>query len=85
MGWEILSLLGSIAMIIAGASGEYVLRGTESSMGLVIVGVLWLIYDIYRLATHRSRKEQAELAAAQAAEAELLAEAAQAANLPKEN
>lgn len=76
MGWEILSLFGSIAMIIGGASGRFVLRGTNSSTGLVVAGVLWLIYDIYQLATHRSRAEKA----AQAAEAARLAqEEAQAA------
>jgi hypothetical protein len=33
----------SLALIYGGLSGEYVLRGTNSSIALVGVGVLWLI------------------------------------------
>jgi Predicted membrane protein len=52
LGWKIFGLFVSIGLIIGGASGELVLRGTESSEGLVIVGVLFLIGDIFALATH---------------------------------
>ena len=43
---RIIGLLISIALIIMGLSGEYVLKGTESSTALVVVGVLFLIVDI---------------------------------------
>ena len=43
---RIVGLLISIALIIMGLSGEYVLKGTESSTALVVVGVLFLIVDI---------------------------------------
>ena len=43
---RIIGLLISIALIIMGLSGEYVLKGTESSTALVVVGVLFLVVDI---------------------------------------
>ena len=43
---RIIGLMISIALIIMGLSGEYVLKGTESSTALVVVGVLFLIVDI---------------------------------------
>lgn len=36
-------------MIIGGLTGSLVLRGTHSSIALVVVGVLFLIYDISKL------------------------------------
>lgn len=41
----------SIGLIIAGLSGEFVLRGTDSSIALVGVGVIFLVYDIIKLST----------------------------------
>jgi hypothetical protein len=52
MAWRIIQLFISIFIIIGGLSGEYVLRGTESSGALVIFGIGWLIYDIYQIATY---------------------------------
>ena len=43
---RIIGILVSVALIIMGLSGEYVLKGTESSTALVVVGVLFLIVDI---------------------------------------
>lgn len=60
LGGKILGLLVSIGLIIGGLSGEMVLRGTDSSGALVAVGFLFLIYDIYLLATHNKVKEQQE-------------------------
>jgi hypothetical protein len=53
--WKILSMLASVAIIIGGLSGEFVLRGTDSSEMLVVFGCLWLAYDIYALATHNKK------------------------------
>jgi len=36
-----------IALMIAGLSGEYVLKGTNSSLGLAVLGFLVLLYGIY--------------------------------------
>jgi hypothetical protein len=52
MVWRILQLLLSLGLIIGGLSGDYVLRGTESSGALVIFGIGWLIYDIYQIVTY---------------------------------
>ncbi len=49
MFWKISQLLISLAMIFAGLSGEYVLRGTNSSPALVVFGFGWLAYDIYNI------------------------------------
>jgi hypothetical protein len=43
---RIIGILVSVALIIMGLSGEYVLKGTESSTALVVVGFLFLIVDI---------------------------------------
>ena len=44
---RIFGILISLALIIGGLSGKLVLRGTNSSTALVIVGILFLIYEIY--------------------------------------
>lgn len=43
---RIIGLLISIGLLIAGLSGEFVLRGTDSSVALVIAGVVFLVFDI---------------------------------------
>lgn len=43
---RIIGLLISIGLIIAGASGSFVLKGTDSSTALIIAGVVFLIIDI---------------------------------------
>jgi|GEM_PF-263437 len=57
MGWKIFGLFVSIALIVGGLSGELVLRGTDSSEALVVVGVLFLIWDIVSIATHKKKPE----------------------------
>jgi hypothetical protein len=52
MTWKIIQLLLSIGLIIGGLSGEFVLRGTESSELLVVAGFAWLAYDIYSIVDH---------------------------------
>ena len=54
---KIIGILISIGLIIAGLSGEFVLRGTDSSTGLVIVGVLFLIYDIIGIVREKNKKD----------------------------
>lgn len=53
MGRYILGLIVSIIMVIGGLSGRLVLRGTNSSGTLVIVGILYLIYDIYLIVKYK--------------------------------
>ena len=52
---KIFGLLISIGLIIGGLSGNFVLRGTNSSGALVVVGCLFLIGDIVSLATHNKK------------------------------
>ncbi len=60
MAWKVIGLFISIGLILGGLSGEMVLRGTESSGALVVFGVIFLIYDIWTIATHKSGKNTAE-------------------------
>jgi hypothetical protein len=53
MVWRIIQLLISVGLIIGGLSGELVLLGTNSSIALVIAGVIWLLNDIYQIATYK--------------------------------
>ena len=46
MVFRIIGLLISIGLIVAGLSGDFVLKGTESSTALVVAGVVFLIIDI---------------------------------------
>jgi hypothetical protein len=50
-------MLLSIGLIIGGLSGEFVLRGTNSSEALVAVGVLWLIFDISQFIPFKKKTE----------------------------
>ena len=43
---RIIGVLISIGLIIAGLSGEFALRGTNSSTALVVAGIIFLIIDI---------------------------------------
>jgi len=61
LGWKIFGLLFSVALIFGGLSGEFVLRGTNSSTALVVAGILFLIWDIISIATHnKSGKKKQE-------------------------
>ena len=60
LGWKIFGLLVSIFLIWGGLSGEMVLRGTNSSAALVVVGFLFLIWDIYAIATHKKQQVEQE-------------------------
>lgn len=58
MWQKILGLFFSIFLIVGGASGELVLRGTNSSEALMVAGVIFLIWDIYSIATHKKDSEE---------------------------
>ena len=55
-GGMIFSLLISVGLIIAGLSGNFVLRGTNSSTALVVAGIIFLIIDIVRIAIKLNKK-----------------------------
>jgi hypothetical protein len=49
MGSLVVGLLVSALLIIGGLSGQFVLRGTNSSRALVAVGFAFLVFDIFRI------------------------------------
>jgi hypothetical protein len=55
---KIFGLLVSIGLIVGGATGNMVLRGTNSSEALMVAGVIFLIFDIYSIATHKKSAEK---------------------------
>lgn len=54
---RIIGILISLGLIIGGLSGEFVLRGTNSSIALVVAGVIFLIWDIYKIIKDRKNKD----------------------------
>ncbi len=54
---RIIGIIISIGLIIAGLSGDFVLRGTNSSIALVIFGVVFLIWDVIKLLKDRDQDE----------------------------
>jgi hypothetical protein len=58
MVWKIFGLLVSIGLIAGGVSGELVLRGTNSSEALIVAGVIFLIGDVYSIATYKKASEE---------------------------
>lgn len=46
---RIIGIIISIALIIGGLSGEFVLKGTNSSTALVVAGLVFLAYEVFRL------------------------------------
>ena len=57
MAGRIIGLLISIALIIMGLSGQFVLKGTDSSIALVVAGVVFLIFDIIGIVRANKNKE----------------------------
>jgi hypothetical protein len=55
---KIIGLVISIALIIAGLSGEYVLVGTGSSAALVGFGLILLIGDIISIVRYRQKQQR---------------------------
>ncbi|MDR2653137.1 MAG: hypothetical protein LBC68_12660 [Prevotellaceae bacterium] len=62
MAWKIIQLLISTGLIIGGLSGEFVLRGTDSSGLLVVFGFIWLIYDIYSIYAYKKARSDIQKA-----------------------
>jgi threonine/homoserine/homoserine lactone efflux protein len=54
---RIIGILVSVALIIMGLSGEYVLKGTESSTALVVVGFLFLLWEVFGLVRDKKKEE----------------------------
>ncbi len=54
---RIIGIIVSLALIIAGLSRNYVLKGTTSSTALVIVGVIFLIADIIGIVRYNKNNE----------------------------
>lgn len=61
MSWKIIQLLLSISLIIGGLSGNFVLRGTNSSAALVAVGLLWLAFDVIQLIIFKKKPKESQL------------------------
>jgi threonine/homoserine/homoserine lactone efflux protein len=55
---RIIGIIISLGLIIAGLSGEFVLKGTNSSTALVVVGFLWLAYDVFRLVRDKKKDKE---------------------------
>lgn len=73
MGKRIIGILLSIGLIVAGLSGQFVLRGTNSSTALVVAGIIWLIIDIIGIIKEKNANEgaaEAQFAAPQQVEDE---------------
>ena len=52
---RIIGLIISIALIIAGLSGSFVLKGTNSSMALVVFGAVLLVFDIIGISRYKKK------------------------------
>ncbi len=57
---RIIGILVSVALIIMGLSGEYVLKGTESSTALVVVGFLFLLWEVFGLVRDKKKEDNNE-------------------------
>ena len=55
---KLFGLAASIFFIVGGLSGQYALKGTNSSEALVVVGVLFLLYNMFLIVTHESGEEE---------------------------
>ena len=51
------NIIIGILFIIGGASGEFVLKGTESSSALVVIGIGLVIWGVIQLAGRNSEKQ----------------------------
>lgn len=60
MGRRIISVIVCVILIIGGLSGELVLRGTNSSMALIAVAAIFLIYEVWKIIGLRKDKKLAD-------------------------
>ena len=56
---RIIGLIISLVMIIGGLSGAFVLKGTNSSVALVVIGFIFLVIDIIGI-VRASKEEDSE-------------------------
>ena len=56
---KIIGLIISLVMIIGGLSGAFVLKGTNSSVALVVIGFIFLVIDIIGI-VRASKEEDSE-------------------------
>ena len=59
-GNDVIAILFSIFLIIGGASGNMVLRGTESSPALLVAGFVFLAWDIFSIFRKKTNLQKAE-------------------------
>lgn len=55
MVFYIIGIIVGLGLIIAGFSGEYVWKGTDSSLALIVIGAIFLIYDLIQIARHKKK------------------------------
>jgi threonine/homoserine efflux transporter RhtA len=60
MKTNIFGLIISVGLIIAGLSGQLVLKGTDSGAALVGFGVILLAWDIIAIVRHRQKQRRKE-------------------------
>ncbi|WP_409199895.1 hypothetical protein [Methanobrevibacter sp. DSM 116169] len=53
---HIVGIIISLLLIIGGISGSFVLRGTNSSELLIVVGFIFLIGDLYSMVKYNKEK-----------------------------
>jgi hypothetical protein len=53
---RIIGLIISVGLIIAGLSGQFVLKGTNSSTALVGAGIVFLIWNIISIVRNSNKK-----------------------------
>ena len=57
MGRGVITIIIGLVMIIGGASGQLVLKGTSSSGALAVVGVVMIGIGIWRIANAAKRDQ----------------------------
>jgi uncharacterized membrane protein HdeD (DUF308 family) len=53
---NIITIIIGVVLIVCGLSGEFVLRGTDSSVAITVVGVAVTIWGVFRLIQERKKK-----------------------------
>ena len=57
MAGRIIGIIISVGLIIAGLSGSFVLRGTNSSTALIVAGFIFLAYDIFMIIRDKKKED----------------------------
>jgi hypothetical protein len=53
---NIVTIVIGVVLIVCGLSGEFVLRGTDSSLAIIVVGIAVAIWGVFRLIQERRKK-----------------------------